>query len=77
VQKTLLTFVEGLYEDLELWYLLLRLQEAGYAMYLFGPELRTLISSRTPRDLAPLGTAIVDFLQANARCRGGLVGPGA
>lgn len=39
--KTLLTFVEDIYEDLELWYPLLRLQEAGYAMRLAAPELRT------------------------------------
>src|SRR5258706_9135127 len=41
MQKTLLTFVDDLYEDLELWYPLLRLQEAGYAMRLAALELRT------------------------------------
>ncbi len=41
VQKTLLTFVDDIYEDLELWYPLLRLQEAGYAMRLAAPALRT------------------------------------
>jgi protease I len=30
--KTLLTFADDLYEDLELWYPKLRLEEAGYAM---------------------------------------------
>ncbi len=39
--KMLLTFVEDIYEDLELWYPLLRLQEAGYAMRLAAPEIRT------------------------------------
>lgn len=39
--KTLLTFVEDIYEDLELWYPMLRLQEAGYSMRIAAPELRT------------------------------------
>ena len=39
--KTLLTFVDALYEDLELWYPMLRLQEAGYGMRLAATELRT------------------------------------
>ena len=39
--NTLLTFVDDIYEDLELWYPLLRLQEAGYAMRLAAPEIRT------------------------------------
>ena len=39
--KSLLTFVDDIYEDLELWYPLLRLQEAGYSMRLAGLELRT------------------------------------
>ncbi|MFO1500317.1 MAG: type 1 glutamine amidotransferase domain-containing protein [Verrucomicrobiota bacterium] len=39
--KTLLTFVDDVYEDLELWYPLLRLQEAGYGMRLAATALRT------------------------------------
>jgi protease I len=39
--KTLLTFVEDIYEDLELWYPLLRLQEAGYSTRMAAPEIRT------------------------------------
>lgn len=38
---TVLAFVDEIYEDLELWYPLLRLQEAGYSMRLAGPELRS------------------------------------
>jgi len=38
--KTLLTFVEDVYEDLELWYPLLRLQEAGYSTRIAAPEIR-------------------------------------
>ncbi|MFM8468964.1 MAG: type 1 glutamine amidotransferase domain-containing protein [Limisphaerales bacterium] len=38
--KSLLTFVDETYEDLELWYPLLRVQDAGYAMRLAAPELR-------------------------------------
>lgn len=38
--KTLLAFVDDLYEDLELWYPKLRLEEAGYATRLAGPALR-------------------------------------
>jgi protease I len=40
MSKTLLTFVEDVYEDLELWYPLLRVQEAGYSMRLAAPEIR-------------------------------------
>lgn len=32
MQKMLLTFVDDLYEDLELWYPRIRLEEAGYGM---------------------------------------------
>jgi len=39
--KTMLTFVDDIYEDLELWYPKLRVEEAGYAMRVAGPELRT------------------------------------
>lgn len=41
MSKTLLTFVEDLYEDLELWYPKLRCEEAGFAMRLAAPELKT------------------------------------
>src|SRR5436190_19270123 len=39
--KTLLTFVEDIYEDLELWYPLLRLQEAGYSTRIAAHEIKT------------------------------------
>jgi protease I len=41
MQKTLLTFVDDLYEDLELWYPKLRLEEAGYATYAAALELKS------------------------------------
>lgn len=41
MQKTLLSFVDDIYEDLELWYPKLRLEEAGHATRLAAPELRT------------------------------------
>jgi protease I len=37
----LIAFVDEIYEDLELWYPLLRLQEAGYTVRLAALELRT------------------------------------
>jgi len=40
VQRTILAFVEDGYEDLELWYPKLRLEEAGYATRPAGPELK-------------------------------------
>ena len=41
MQKTLLTFVDDIYEDLELGYPKLRLEEAGCAMRLAPVELKT------------------------------------
>lgn len=41
MQKTLLTFVDDLYEDLELWYPKLRLEEAGYAMRMAALEFKS------------------------------------
>jgi protease I len=41
MQKALLAFVDDVYEDLELWYPKLRLEEAGFSMTLAGPELKT------------------------------------
>ena len=41
MQKTLLTFADEIYEDLELWYPKLRLEEAGFALRVAGPELKS------------------------------------
>jgi len=40
MSKTVLTFVDDIYEDLELWYPKLRLEEAGYAVRLAAKELK-------------------------------------
>ena len=40
MQKTLLTFVDELYEDLELWYPKLRLEEGGYALRAAAVEIK-------------------------------------
>ncbi|HXR05319.1 MAG TPA: type 1 glutamine amidotransferase domain-containing protein [Verrucomicrobiae bacterium] len=39
--KTLLAFLDEAYEDLELWYPKLRLEEAGYALKCAAPEKKT------------------------------------
>jgi protease I len=41
MHKRLLAFVEELYEDLELWYPKLRLEEAGFGLTLGAPALKT------------------------------------
>jgi protease I len=41
MQKALLTFVDDLYEDLELWYPKLRLEESGFAMTVAAQEIKT------------------------------------
>jgi protease I len=41
MEQTLLAFVSDIYEDLELWYPRLRVEEAGFAMKLAGPEITT------------------------------------
>ena len=65
MSQTLLAFVDHLYEDLELWYPKLRLEEAG-AIWVDEPVVvdANLLSSRTPRDLAPFARAMVEVLQA-------------
>ncbi|MBK9139841.1 MAG: type 1 glutamine amidotransferase [Verrucomicrobia bacterium] len=67
----LLAFVDDIYEDLELWYPKLRLEEAGYSMRLAGPALRTF----TGKHGYP---ATADLLIAEARSEdyGGLLIPG-
>jgi len=39
--RTVLAFLDDVYEDLELWYPKLRLEEAGYALKCAAPEIRT------------------------------------
>ena len=39
--KTVLAFLDDVYEDLELWYPKLRLEEAGYALKCAAPEMKT------------------------------------
>src|SRR5258706_4369262 len=39
--KTVLAFLDDVYEDLELWYPKLRLEEAGYALKSAAPEIKT------------------------------------
>ena len=41
MQNAVLAFVDDIYEDLELWYPKLRLEEAGYSTRLAAKELRT------------------------------------
>ncbi len=41
MQNVLLAFVDDIYEDLELWYPKLRLEEAGYSVRLAARELKT------------------------------------
>ena len=40
-RRTLLALLEDVYEDLELWYPKLRLEEAGYALKCAAPEIKT------------------------------------
>ena len=39
--RTVLAFLDDIYEDLELWYPKLRLEEAGYSLKCCAPELKT------------------------------------
>ncbi len=41
MNKTLLAFLDDVYEDLELWYPKLRLEAAGYALKCAAPEITT------------------------------------
>ncbi len=71
MQRTLLTFVDDIYEDLELWYPLLRVQEAGFGMRLAAPALKTYAGKHGY-------PATADLLLADARCEDfcGLLIPG-
>src|SRR3954468_5915665 len=41
MNRSILAFVGEIYEDLELWYPKIRLEEAGYRTWLAGEEVRT------------------------------------
>lgn len=43
MQSAVLAFVDDIYEDLELWYPRLRLEEAGYAVRLAAREVKTYV----------------------------------
>lgn len=68
---TLLAFVDDVYEDLELWYPKLRLEEAGFGMKLAGPEIRTFSGKHGYPAKADL-----TLDQARAEDFGGLLIPG-
>lgn len=78
--KTAAVLVEDIYEDLELWYPVYRLREAGADVVLVGPESGktyewvdeqvvcdgNLITSRTPADLpAFLRSILASLAQAS------------
>jgi protease I len=70
-EKTLLAFLEDVYEDLELWYPRLRLEEAGYALRCAAPELRSYAGKHGY-------PAVADLRLADARSQDfcGLLVPG-
>jgi protease I len=69
--RTVLAFLDDVYEDLELWYPRLRLEESGYALKCAAPEIRTY----TGKHGYP---AASDLLLRDARSRDfcGLLVPG-
>jgi protease I len=69
--KTVMAFLDDLYEDLELWYPKLRLEEAGYTMKCAAPEIKIY----TGKHGYP---APSDLLLSDARSEnfGGLLVPG-
>jgi protease I len=71
MNKTLLAFIGDVYEDLELWYPKLRVEEAGFATKLAGEELRTFTSKHGY-------PAVADLLVAKVRSEdfAGLLIPG-
>ena len=64
MQRTLLAFLDDIYEDLELWYPKLRLEEAGFATRLAAPELKTYSGKHgypAPADLRLADARSEDF----------------
>src|SRR5437879_10887362 len=65
MSRTILTFVDDLYEDLELWYPKFRLEEAGYDTRLAALELKTFRGKRgypAAADMTVSDVKSADFL---------------
>jgi protease I len=65
MNKTVLTFVDDIYEDLELWYPKLRLEEAGYSVKMAARELKTFSGKHgypATADVLLSETRSVDFI---------------
>lgn len=63
-KKILLAFLEDMYEDLELWYPKLRLEESGYSLKCAAPKLRTYAGKHgypAPADLLLRDASADDF----------------
>ena len=64
-KKMIGVLVENLYQELELWYPLLRLREAGYQTKIIGPEAGTTYKSKlgyaATADLAAAKVNLTDF----------------
>src|SRR5262245_14427275 len=71
MQKTLLAFVDDNYEDLELWYPKLRLEEAGYQLRLAAKELKAY---RGKHGYPVRADALLDMVSSAEFC--GLLIPG-
>jgi len=69
--KTLLAFLDDVYEDLELWYPKVRLEEAGYALKCAAPQIKTFAGKHGY-------PAVADLLLRDARSQDfcGLLVPG-
>src|SRR5688500_14522334 len=64
MSKQLLAFVGDIYEDLELWYPKLRLEEAGYTTRVAGEEVRTFAGKHgypAPADLLIADARSADY----------------
>jgi protease I len=59
VRGSVLAFVDDVYEDLELWYPKLRLEEAGYSVHLAGPDVRVYVGKHGYPAAADLTLAAV------------------
>ena len=62
--RNVLAFLDDVYEDLELWYPKLRLEEAGYAMKCTAPEIKTYTGKHgypAPSDLVLRDAHSQDF----------------